>query len=64
MVVNLEVHSNGLPLGDCCTNVRLDGTTNGIETFFAPETHSNVTLKNSVSMSWVVDEIVARETSP
>jgi len=60
--INLEVHSNGFPLGDCCTNVRLDGTTDGIETFMAPESHSGVTLADSVSMAWVVDEIVARET--
>ena len=64
VAVNLEVHSNGLPVGDCCTNVRLDGTTTGIETFFAPESHGGVTLANSAAMNWVVDEIVTRETGP
>lgn len=61
---NLEVQGNTLLLQDCCDNRRLDGSTTGIETFPGPDGHSEVDEANSVSMAWVADRIVARETAP
>jgi hypothetical protein len=55
--VNLEVQSSDFLLSDCCYNLRLDGTTDGIDTYLSGEDHNGVRGVGSDAMTWVGDTI-------
>jgi hypothetical protein len=54
---NLEVQSSDLFVSDCCDNVRLDGSSDGISTFLSGEGHNEVRLASGAAMTWVADMI-------
>ena len=54
---NLEIQSSDFLTSDCCSNHRVDGTTTGIATWQAPESHGTVDGANSDAIAWVVDQI-------
>jgi hypothetical protein len=57
VVLNLEVRSTDFLLSDCCDNLRLDGTTDGIDTYLSGEDHNGVRGAGSDAMTWVGDTI-------
>lgn len=57
VAINLEVQSSDLFVSDCCENVRLDGSSDGIGTFLSAEGHNEVRLASSTAMTWVADMI-------
>jgi hypothetical protein len=57
VAMNLEVRSSDFIVSDCCDNVRLDGTTDGIATFLSGEDHNEVRLASGAAMTWVGDWI-------
>jgi len=57
VVTNLEVQSSDVFLSDCCDNVRLDGTSDGIVTYVSGEDHNGVRGSSSDAMTWVSDWI-------
>jgi hypothetical protein len=58
VVTNLEVESSDLFLSDCCDNVRLDGSSDGILTYVSGEDHNGVRSATSDAMTWVSDWIL------
>jgi hypothetical protein len=54
---NLEVRSSDILVSDCCDNVRLDASSDGIATFLSGEDHNEVRLASSAAMTWVTDMI-------
>ncbi|HEX5135551.1 MAG TPA: hypothetical protein VFY93_01135 [Planctomycetota bacterium] len=57
VAVNLEVQSADPFVSDCCDNVRLDGTSDGIATYTSGEDHNGVRGASSDAMTWVGDWI-------
>jgi len=57
VAVNLEVQSGDLLVYDSVDNVRPDGSKDGIETYLASESHTQVDAAASGSMLWVIDRI-------
>ena len=57
VAVNLEVQSSDLFVSDCCDNLRLDGSSEGVRTLISAEDHNEVRLAPSAAMTWVGDMI-------
>jgi len=57
VLMNLEVQSSDPFVADCCDNLRLDGSSDGIATYASAEWHNEVRLSSSAAMMWVGDMI-------